>query len=134
CSTQNIKESLSKDESCVSVMSEPPRQDDVGIEVEGPKNLGACFAELAQICGRGDTVEALSHLLAEQGRTAALSSCQRAITAVGPGATILCGEFANANAASPLQPLTGGDLGKIRGAIQSRDGFDSAVSTTGTYP
>ncbi|CAM9954735.1 unnamed protein product, partial [Ectocarpus sp. 12 AP-2014] len=42
-------------------MTDPP----VGSEQTGG-SLSANFATLAQICGRGDTVEALTHVLAQQ--------------------------------------------------------------------
>ncbi|CAM9958553.1 unnamed protein product, partial [Discosporangium mesarthrocarpum] len=108
-------------------MSEPSWQGDVGVEVEGYKELGACFLELAQICGRGDIVEGLTHLLAQQEVSAVPWDSQRAVNALEYGASLVPGD-ASASVSSPLQPLSDGDMAKIRGALRCQDGHVLSVS------
>lgn len=75
--------------------------------------------KMSQICGRGDTVEALSHVLAQQ-RRATTGPRTAVVSSVAPG-TGQQHSHENDVLSPPPQPLSEDDLVKIKAAVRDRD-------------
>ncbi|CAN0108531.1 unnamed protein product, partial [Scytosiphon promiscuus] len=86
-------------------------------------SLSTNLASLSQICGRGDTVEALTHVLAQQRRAAANPRSDIAVASVSAG-TGRSSEAAEKGIPSPApQSLSQDDFAKVRAAVLDRDGW-----------
>ncbi|CAN0006962.1 unnamed protein product, partial [Sphacelaria rigidula] len=91
-------------------MNDSTLQDVVGEHTSGG-SLSANFATLSQICGRGDTVEALSHVLAQQRQASTI----RGTSTAAPGvASVTPGTGTTPAAAPPQQqqPQAQGSTGQ----------------------
>lgn len=82
-----------------------------------------------QICGRGDTVEALTHVLAQQRRAAANPRGDSAVASVSAGTGYASQAAAKGIPSPPPQSLSQDDFAKVRAAVLERDGGKNGPSS-----
>lgn len=87
------------------------------------------LAQSTQICGRGDTVEALTHVLAQQRRVTTNPRSDAAVASVDPGTGRPSGDTTGIPSPPP-QPLSEDDFAKVKAAVRDRDDPKPLVSST----